>query len=45
MSLTIPNRIRPTEIGYDYLVRVSIDSLGVERVEVYGLSRTDTSPG
>jgi hypothetical protein len=38
-SVRIPSRLRPTEIGRDYLLGVTTDALGVERVGRYHLSR------
>jgi len=38
-SLKIPSRFRPTEIGADYLLGVTTDDMGVERVQMYRLSR------
>lgn len=38
-SLPVPGHFRPTDIGDDYLLGVSTDTLGVERIHRYGLSR------
>lgn len=38
-TVLIPRHFRPTEIGSDYLLGVSTDEMGVERVHRYGLSR------
>jgi hypothetical protein len=38
-SIRIPRHFRPTEIGADYLLGVSTDALGMERVHRYRLTR------
>jgi len=38
-SVTIPRDFRPTEIGVDYLLGVNTDTLDVQRVHMYSLSR------
>ena len=38
-SVRIPVHFRPTEIGDDYMLGVSTDTLGVQRAHMYSLSR------
>lgn len=38
-SIQVPRHFQPMEIGADYLLGVSTDSLGVQRVHRYRLSR------
>ena len=38
-TVLLPRHLRPTEIGRDYVLGVSIDAMGVERVRRYALSR------
>lgn len=42
--LTLPPRMRPLDIGQDYVLGVSLDELDVERLTLWKLTRPATRP-